>query len=77
MQALASSGIILNSHYVHWHCSPTRRSFLSGRLPVHHHEQLSGDQGDDLDLRWELISDKLKKAGAHPNSALAVTLAVP
>ena len=43
ISALASEGIILKSHYTHWHCSPTRRSFISGRLPVHHHEQLSGN----------------------------------
>ena len=59
---LAKDGIILNQHYVHWHCSPTRRSFLSGRLPVHHHEQLSGIT-DDLDLRYTWISAKLKSAG--------------
>ena len=56
---LATEGIILRSHYVHWHCSPTRRSFLSGRLPVHHHEQLSGTTTDDLDLRYTWISAKL------------------
>ena len=60
---LASEGVILSSHYVHWHCSPTRRSFLSGRLPVHHHEQLSDDATDDLDLRYTWISGKLKQAG--------------
>ena len=60
---LATEGIILRSHYVHWHCSPTRRSFLSGRLPVHHHEQLSGTATDDLDLRYTWISAKLKQAG--------------
>lgn len=26
--ALAQQGIILTHHYVHWHCSPTRRTFL-------------------------------------------------
>ena len=31
ISSLAREGIILNHHYVHWHCSPTRRSFLSGR----------------------------------------------
>ena len=25
ISALAKDGIILESHYVHWHCSPTRR----------------------------------------------------
>eukprot|EP00041_Stephanoeca_diplocostata_P004443 m.45135 g.45135 ORF g.45135 m.45135 type:complete len:667 (+) comp15116_c0_seq3:133-2133(+) len=60
---LARDGIILKHHYTHWHCSPTRRSFLSGRLPVHHHEQLSGVATDDLDLRYTWISKKLKSAG--------------
>ena len=48
---------------MHYHCSPTRRSFLSGRLPIHHGEELSGVATDELDLRWELVSGKLKRAG--------------
>lgn len=58
--ALAKEGIVLSNHLVHFHCSPTRRSFLSGRLPIHHGEMLSPIAGDDLDLRWTLISGKLK-----------------
>ena len=61
--ALAQQGIILTNHYVHWHCSPTRRSFLTGRLPIHHGEQLSGDATDDIDLRMDWVSDKLHAAG--------------
>ena len=49
--SLAKSGVVLTNHYSHWHCSPTRRSFLTGRLPIHHGEQLSGDTTDDIDLR--------------------------
>eukprot|EP00912_Choanoflagellata_sp_UC4_P001011 UC4_evm3s622 len=60
---IANEGIILERHYVHWHCSPTRRSFLSGRLPLHHGEELSAVDTDDLDLRWNLISQKLKPKG--------------
>ena len=61
--ALAREGVVLSNHYTHWHCSPTRRSFLSGRLPIHHGEQLSGDPTDDIDLRQELLPAKLQRAG--------------
>ena len=40
-----------------------RRSFLTGRFPIHHGEQLSGVATDDIDLRWTWISDKLKSVG--------------
>ena len=39
---LAADGVVLDNHLVHFHCSPTRRSFISGRLPIHHGEMLSG-----------------------------------
>lgn len=61
--AAAREGIVLDRHYVHWHCSPTRRTFLTGRLPLHHSEFLSSNDGDDIDLRWTTIAQKLKPAG--------------
>jgi len=62
--AAANEGVILDRHYVHWHCSPTRRSVLTGRLPLHHSEYLSDiGQGDDIDLRWQTIGHKMRDAG--------------
>jgi hypothetical protein len=61
--AAAKEGIVLKRHYVHWHCSPTRRTFLTGRLPLHHSEFLSQDATDDIDLRWATIAQKVKSAG--------------
>ena len=55
-------GVILQQHYVYYWCSPTRRSFLTGRLPLHHGEMLSGFDTDDMDLRWSLLSQKLATA---------------
>ena len=51
--------------------SPTRRSFLTGRLPIHHGEMLSGDETDDMDLRWNLISQKLALANCTQVHVLA------
>lgn len=61
--ALAADGVVLTNHLVHYHCSPSRRAFLSGRLPFHHNEGLSGVATDDMDLRWTLVSGKLRQAG--------------
>ena len=55
-------GVVLSQHYVYYWCSPTRRSFLTGRLPLHHGEMLSGFDTDDMDLRWNLLSQKLAQA---------------
>jgi arylsulfatase A-like enzyme len=63
ISALARSGIALRRHYVHWHCSPTRRTLLTGRLPLHHSELLSGIATDDIDLRWRTIAHKLRSVG--------------
>jgi len=60
---LADQGLRLDRHYTYWFCSPTRRSFLSGRFPAH----ISGGQADIcsnlLPLNFTLLSEKLKRGG--------------
>lgn len=58
-----NEGIVLTRHYVHWHCSPSRRAFLTGRLPIHMGEALSPEDEDHIDLRWKTIGHKLESAG--------------
>jgi len=61
--ALADEGLRLSRHYAYKWCSPSRRSFLSGRFPVH----ISGEQASTcsnyLPTNFTLLSGKLKQAG--------------
>eukprot|EP00043_Microstomoeca_roanoka_P014207 m.140027 g.140027 ORF g.140027 m.140027 type:complete len:203 (+) comp15958_c4_seq15:396-1004(+) len=57
-------GIVLDRHYVFKYCSPSRSSFISGRLPVHVNtvnRPLTENGG--VDLRMTTLPEKLKKAG--------------
>jgi arylsulfatase A-like enzyme len=70
LHALASEGVILNRHYVYQYCSPTRSSFLSGRLPIHvntanHPTTVLGG----VDLRMQTIAEALKSAGYRCHTA--------
>ena len=65
---LASEGMLLNRHYVFRYCSPTRRSFLSGRFPNHiSTTQPDGDKlcSDFLPLNTTTLAEKLATAGYH------------
>jgi|EP01043_Picozoa_sp_COSAG02_P053075 arylsulfatase B len=61
--ALAKAGITLMRHHTYKFCSPTRRSILCGRFPVH----ISGAQApvcsNFLPLKFTLLPEKLKLAG--------------
>lgn len=59
-----NEGIYLENMYVHWHCSPSRRSFISGRVTIHAGgDRLTHHADDDLDTRFTWISEKLKLGG--------------
>lgn len=63
MEALQKQGIALMRHHTYLWCSPTRRSFLSGRFPVH----ITGTQAPTcsnyLPLQYTTLSEKLEVAG--------------
>ena len=60
---LARTGVVLERHHTYLYCSPSRRSFLSGRFPVHIGGNQAGVCSNSLPLGAKLISDKLKGAG--------------
>ena len=62
---LSSHGLHLDYHYVFRYCSPTRRSFLTGRFPNHLTTvQPDGDNlcSDFLPLNATILSEKLQQA---------------
>ena len=64
MDQLVKDGVLLEAHYTFQFCSPTRSSFLSGRLPLHVNQKQpdNGATAGGIDLRMTLISQKLKLA---------------
>ena len=65
LKALSDGGVLLDHHYVFRYCSPTRRSFLSGRLPVRITTVQPGGGNlcsDFLPLSLTLLPAKLKTA---------------
>ena len=73
LDALAASGVILDRHYVHKFCSPTRSALQSGRSPIHvnvlnsplnqHNPKdlVGGFQGVPRNMTG--VAEKLKTAG--------------
>jgi len=64
MDGLVKEGIQLDRHYVYKYCSPTRTSFLSGRLPVHMSEKMA-ELPDvyGIDVRATTVAAKLSQQG--------------
>ena len=65
LDQLAAEGVRLERHYVYRYCSPTRSSFLSGRLPYHDHQTNGGLFGSRFgtNLNMTLLPAKLQRAG--------------
>lgn len=66
LKQLCSGGLRLDHHYVFRYCSPSRRSFLSGRFPNHITTvQPDGSNlcSDFLPLNLTILPEKLRGAG--------------
>jgi arylsulfatase A-like enzyme len=61
---LVKEGIIMDRQYTFKYCSPTRSSFLSGRLPYHVNQANRAYSAvGGVDIRMTMISEHLKSAG--------------
>mmetsp|Transcript_31375 Transcript_31375/g.61129 ORF Transcript_31375/g.61129 Transcript_31375/m.61129 type:complete len:543 (+) Transcript_31375:18-1646(+) len=66
LSKLASEGTILSNYYVNPICTPTRASFMSGRLPIHlglQHGVIRDSVPLGLPLSEKLVPEYLKSAG--------------
>ena len=66
MDALVGVGVMLSRQYVHPECTPSRVSFLTGRLPMHSgQEGLCSPGNVDCGIPYEAttIADKMAAAG--------------
>jgi arylsulfatase B len=65
LDALAAEGIELTRHMVHSMCTPSRSSFMSGRLPVHVQQTLANPEEfyAGMPANMTALAGKLKEAG--------------
>ena len=56
MDALAGNGTVLTRHYVHQMCTPSRTSFLSGRLPMHVQNALDNPEVSKCGMPYNMSS---------------------
>ena len=61
---LATTGLVLNRHYVFKYCSPSRVSFLTGRWPHHAHQyNIHPNCKVGANVNMTMLPAKLKTAG--------------
>ena len=67
IDALAKGGVILDNHYTYKFCSPTRASFLTGRIPGHgiQESNLGMTAQTECNANLTMIGRKLQGAGYY------------
>eukprot|EP00965_Chrysotila_dentata_P100669 3326469-Pleurochrysis_carterae.AAC.2 len=68
MDALVREGIDIHRHYSHHICTPSRASFLSGRIPMHvldGYSHACGDEVGAVPLNMTTVADKLSYEGGY------------
>eukprot|EP01065_Artemidia_motanka_P035480 TRINITY_DN43383_c0_g1_i1.p1 TRINITY_DN43383_c0_g1~~TRINITY_DN43383_c0_g1_i1.p1 ORF type:complete len:536 (+),score=179.18 TRINITY_DN43383_c0_g1_i1:86-1609(+) len=65
LDQLKKEGVELTQHYAYKYCSPSRSSFLSGRLPVHVNEHNKPTEAPraGVPVNMTMVSAQLKQAG--------------
>jgi hypothetical protein len=59
---LLKEGVLLNRHHTYMWCSPTRRSFITGRYIVHITGEQAGTDTNLTPLQFTILSEKLAAA---------------
>ena len=62
VDALVKDGVLLNRHHTYMWCSPTRRSFITGRYIVHITGEQAGTDTNLTPLQFTILSEKLHAA---------------
>ena len=82
LDALAASGVVLADYHVFFWCSPTRSSFLTGRIPFHngfvtetgHPRYGQGFNGGNTEygvsINFTFLPEVLRSAGSYQTAAL-------
>ena len=65
LDSLRAGGVALDRHYVYKFCSPTRSSFLSGRLPIHVNQENSATEQrySGIPLNMTTFTERLEEQG--------------
>ena len=70
MDALVAEGVMLNRHYVYRMCTPSRSSFISGRLPVHVTQKLKDPEAPNCGVPRNMTGIATKMAAAGYKTAM-------